>query len=166
MSDTTDFGGAKRSQSQQRSADTGINPGSDNRTEMHNGVAERRGDQVSDLARRAKARVSEAAEPAKQKAKILAEDQKAAGADKLNQVAQAIDNAAGNLEGELPMTARTIREAAAGLERVSANLKNQSADDLAGTVGSFARSQPVAFFGGAVLAGFVLARFLKSSPEQ
>jgi hypothetical protein len=32
-------------------------------------------------------------------------------------------------------------------------------------VGKFAHTQPVAFFGGAVLAGLVLARFLKSSTE-
>jgi hypothetical protein len=118
------------------------------------------------LARRAQASVSEAVEPAKQKVKTLAEDQKAAGADKLKQVAQAIDSAAGDLEGELPMTAKTIRDAAAGLEQVSTNLKDRSVEDLTGTVASFARSQPAAFFGGAVLAGIVLARFLKSSPER
>jgi hypothetical protein len=166
MSDTTDFGGAKRSQSQQSSTSPEADPGSYGRTETQYGAAERRTDQVSDLARRAQASVSEAIEPAKQKAKTLAEDQKAASADKLKQVAQAIGNAAGNLEGELPMTARTIREAADGLEQVSANLKNSSMEDLTGTVGSFARSQPVAFFGGAVLAGIVLARFLKSSPDR
>jgi len=166
MSDTTDFGGAKHSQPQQSSASPRANPGSYGRTETQDGGAERRADQVSDFARRAQAGVSEAVEPAKQKAKTFAEDQKAAGADKLKQVAQAIDNAAGNLEGELPMTARTIREAAAGLEQVSANLKSRSVEDLTRTVGSFARSQPVAFFGGAVLAGFVLARFLKSSPDR
>jgi uncharacterized phage infection (PIP) family protein YhgE len=162
----TDSGGAKRSQSQQSAASPGANPRSYGRAETPYGAAERRADQVSDLARRVQAGVLEAVEPAKQRAKTLAEDQKAAGADKLKQVAQAIDNAAGNLEGELPMTAKTIREAAAGLEQVSANLKNRSVEDLTGTVASFARSQPVAFFGGAVLAGIVLARFLKSSPER
>ncbi len=166
MSDTTDFGGAKHSQPQQSSASPGANPGSYGRTETPYGAAERRTDQVSDLAGRAQAGLSEPVEPAKQKAKTLAEEQKAAGADKLKQVAQAIDGAAGNLEGELPTAARTIREAAAGLEQISANLKNRSVDDLTGAVSSFARSQPVAFFGGAVLAGLVLARFLKSSPER
>jgi len=166
MSDTTDFGGAKHSQPQQSSATRGANPGSYGRTETQYRAAERREDQISDFGRRAQAGLSEAVEPAKQKAKTLAEEQKAAGADKLKQVAQAIDSAAGNLEGELPMTAKTIRDAAAGLEQVSTNLKNHSLNDLAGEVGSFARSQPAAFFGGAVLAGLVLARFLKSSPER
>jgi hypothetical protein len=166
MSDTTDFGGAKRSQPQQSSATPGAHPRSYGRTETQYGAAERGGDQASDLARRAQTGPWEAVEPAKQKAKTFAEDKKTTGADKLKQVAQAIDNAAGNLEGELPTAARTIREAAAGLEQISANLKNRSVDDLTRAVSSFARSQPVAFFGGVVLAGLVLARFLKSSPER
>jgi hypothetical protein len=37
---------------------------------------------------------------------------------------------------------------------------------LLGIDGNFARSQPVAFFAGSVVSGFVLARFLKSSAER
>jgi hypothetical protein len=33
------------------------------------------------------------------------------------------------------------------------------------SLNNFARSQPAAFFGGAVLAGFALSRFFKSSAE-
>jgi len=116
-----------------------------------------------DFARNARAEVAGRVEPAVQSAKSLAEEQKSAGADKIKHVARAVDQAADHLERELPQAARTIRDAAARLEQVSAGLKDRSVDDLLGTFGSFARSQPVAFFGGAVLTGFILARFLKSS---
>ncbi|HEY7663080.1 MAG TPA: hypothetical protein VH934_08165 [Xanthobacteraceae bacterium] len=123
-------------------------------------------EQFAETAQRTQAQLNEDLGPAKRKAKDLAEENKAAGADKLKDVAQAIDSAAGQLEGEMPMAATAIRDVAAGLEQVSTKLKNQSVDDLASQVGSFARSQPVAFFAGAVLTGFVLSRFLKSSPVK
>jgi len=39
----------------------------------------------------------------------------------------------------------------------------QGVDDLIGSVDRFARQQPVAFFGTAVLAGLAVSRFLKSA---
>jgi hypothetical protein len=42
-------------------------------------------------------------------------------------------------------------------------VRNQSIEDIITAIDEFARRQPVAFFGGSVLAGFVLSRFLKSS---
>ena len=121
MSDTIDFGGAKRSQPQQSSASPGVNPGS--MAELRRNMERQSAAQTRSPTSHGepRPRVSEAVEPAKQKAKTLAEDQKAAGADKLKQVAQAIDNAAGNLEGELPMTAKTIR--ASTLAREPGRLK-------------------------------------------
>ena len=51
------------------------------------------------------------------------------------------------------------------IEEASSALKERSLDDLMGTFGQFARSQPAAFFATAALAGFALSRFLKSSGE-
>ena len=41
-------------------------------------------------------------------------------------------------------------------------MRSRDIGDVFATVADFGRRQPVAFFGGAVLAGFVLARFFKS----
>ena len=45
-------------------------------------------------------------------------------------------------------------------------MRERSLDDLIGTVEDFARRQPVAFIGGAVAAGFGLARLMKSSADR
>jgi hypothetical protein len=107
---------------------------------------------------------SELFEPIKQDALDRAEEQKRAGADRLSGMAQAVHQAADQLDPELPPQARTyIHEAADGIDRMSAAIRDRSVGDLMETAGDFARRQPAAFFGGAVLAGFVLSRFLKSS---
>jgi len=121
--------------------------------------------QASSLAERARMRVEATIEPIKNKAREFAEAGKEGGADKIGGVAAAVRRAAGDLEPDLPRAAGYARQAADTLERASAALRERSLDDLAGSVGRFARSQPAAFFGAAVLAGFALSRFLKSSAE-
>lgn len=113
-----------------------------------------------------KEQAAHAAEPAKEKARQFAEEQKAAGADRINAVAQAVHEAADKLEGNLPpRAAGYIHQAAGGLERASSAIRDRSLDDMLQMVSNFAREQPAAFFGGAVLAGFALSRFLKSSAD-
>jgi hypothetical protein len=103
---------------------------------------------------------------AKENISRLADDQKAAGAERIQGLARAVHGAASNLESELPQAAKPLHQAAAALERASTALKERSVSDLMNDVGKFARSQPVAFFGGTLLAGLVLARFLKSSTAR
>jgi hypothetical protein len=59
-----------------------------------------------------------------------------------------------------------IRQAAEGLDHVSGAVRTRDLDDLMESVEGFARRQPVVFLGSAVLAGFGLARFVKSSAER
>jgi hypothetical protein len=80
-------------------------------------------------------------------------------------VASAVDRAAGDLEEASPHTARLIRQAAARVEDFSSQIRDRSVDDLVVTARDFARRQPVAVFGGAVVAGILLSRFLKSTAE-
>ena len=65
----------------------------------------------------------------------------------------------------MPQAAGVIHDAAAKLEGAAASLRERSIDELVGSFSKFARKQPAAFFGGPVLAGFALSRFLKSSAE-
>ena len=99
----------------------------------------------------------------KNRARDFAETRKAAGADRLSGVAGAVERAASDLEGEAPQIARYIRDAAGGMRGFSSKLRDRSVDDIASEARDFARRQPLVVFGGAVLAGLALSRFLKSS---
>ena len=96
-------------------------------------------------------------------ARHLAEEQKGRGAQRLEGVARAVHSAASEFERDLPQAAGYIHEAASQIERASAAVREKSIEDIVAAIDDFARRQPVAFFGGSVLAGFVLSRFLKSS---
>jgi ABC-type transporter Mla subunit MlaD len=91
-----------------------------------------------------------------------AETQKDRGADVMQGFAKAIRTAAGELDQQSPQVARTFRGAATSVESLSHSLRGQSIGELFGAASGFARKQPVAFFAGAVVAGFALSRFLKS----
>jgi hypothetical protein len=106
---------------------------------------------------------AEQAEPIKQKALGFAEEQKRVGAERLVDAAHAASRAADDLEGKLPYAAKCVRDAAAGLERASSAIKEHGIEEVPALFSKAARAQPLAVFGGAVLAGFLLSRFLKSS---
>jgi hypothetical protein len=118
------------------------------------------------LSAEARARLSEAIDPLIGKAREAAEQQKATGAEQMSGVAAAVHRAADDLGSQLPQAATYIHSAADKLEEASSALKERSLEDLMGTFGQFARSQPAAFFATAALAGFALSRFLKSSGES
>ena len=71
----------------------------------------------------------------------------------------------GGGSGERAPVSRLVESAADGLERFSGALRNQDLDGLVNDLNSFARRQPVAFFGVALAAGFLAVRFLKASGE-
>lgn len=114
-------------------------------------------------ARNAQDKLSGAVEPLKDKMREIAEQQKDAGADQLGSIAEAVHGAAHELEGKLPAAADYIHSAAERIERASSDMRNRGVDDLISACGSFARREPAAFFGGAMIAGFAISRFLKSS---
>lgn len=126
-------------------------------------AAGRVAEDISSLGKKAKSNIAEAAESAKAEARRIATEQKNAGADRLGEVAGAVHGAARTLEAGMPQMASYVHGAAAQLEDAAKMLRHRNLDDLLDGIGSFARSQPVVFFGGAMLAGFALTRFLKSS---
>ncbi|HEU4659397.1 MAG TPA: hypothetical protein VFS63_01915 [Pseudolabrys sp.] len=105
----------------------------------------------------------EAAGAIKEKARATAEDVKAAGADQIAGVTRAVHGAADQLGQELPKAAGFIHAAAEKLEGASAGLRDKSVEEIVDSFGNFARRQPAVAFASAVLAGFALSRFLKSS---
>lgn len=139
-------------------------PFTDGSAEPHPGGPHGKPDRSLDAAaNRAQDALSGVVEPLKDKMREIVEQQKDVGADHLGSIAEAVHGAAHELEGKLPAAAGYIHSAADRLEQASSTIRDRGVDDLISACGSFARREPAAFFGGAMIAGFALTRFLKSS---
>jgi len=133
-------------------------------------------DKVADIAEasaeQVKAKASVIGETAKEFAaqagetlKERANEQKNAGAEYVGSIADAIRRAAHEFDNELPIAAVYMRKAASKVEEISDTVQHGDLQDLVRGAQSFARRQPTAFLGLAVLAGFGAVRFLKSSRD-
>lgn len=137
-------------------------------------LADRARDGAADLAGQAR-RVADdvkheaegAIEHAKQSARASATKQKDAAADQMGGFAHALKTASDDLhERGQEFSAEYVKQAAGGLERISDLMHKRDLDQLVESVEDFARRQPVAFAGGAVVLGFGLARLMKASAER
>jgi hypothetical protein len=117
----------------------------------------------SAIAESAKNDFSELADAATQHARSFAEEGKETAAQQIGGIATAIRGAAREFERQMPQGAEIIRSAAATLESGAERLRQRSVDEWLQTANNFARNEPVVLFGGALLAGFALSRFLNSS---
>ncbi|HET7850793.1 MAG TPA: hypothetical protein VFL51_17215 [Pseudolabrys sp.] len=120
----------------------------------------------SDAEADAQSAMTEAADAIEDKARDAAEDVKARSADQITGMTRAARKAADELSRELPQAAGFIHSTAEKLEGASARLREKSIEDLVANFGDFTRRQPAVAFAGAVLAGFALSRFLKSSARS
>ncbi|MEA2890266.1 MAG: hypothetical protein QOI05_1059 [Bradyrhizobium sp.] len=119
-------------------------------------------DRASDAMDAAKDMASQATDKLKQ----AVDGQKNAGADYVGNLADAMRRAAREFDHDLPIAGAYIRKAAAQIEGVSDQIKTGNFSDLVSGAQDFARRQPTAFLGLAVLAGFGAVRFLKSSANS
>jgi uncharacterized phage infection (PIP) family protein YhgE len=106
------------------------------------------------------------ASQATDKLKQTVDGQKNAGADYVGNLADTMRRAAREFDHDLPIAGAYIRKAASQIEGVSDSIKTGNFSDLVRGAQSFARRQPTAFLGLAVLAGFGAVRFLKSSAHS
>ena len=104
-----------------------------------------------------------AAEALRNTAADFAETGKQQGAERIDRLGRAVHGAADELGKEIPQAADYVHTAAESLETAAEHLRSRSVEDLIGSFNRFARQQPVAAFAGAILAGFVISRFIKSS---
>jgi hypothetical protein len=118
--------------------------------------------QASEFVDAAKDVASEATDKLKQ----TVDSQKSAGADYVGSLAGTIRRAAKEFDGDLPIAGSYIRKAASQVEGVAGTIRTGNFRDLVRGAQSFARRQPTAFLGMAVLAGFGVVRFLKSSANE
>jgi len=110
-----------------------------------------------------KAKIGEMAAPLKDKAEQLAEDQKEVGTGHMRTLATAVHGAARELESGMPKIANAVHDVAQKIEETADDLRTRNIDELFEGFDRYARQQPAIVFGGALMAGFVLTRFLKSS---
>jgi hypothetical protein len=118
-------------------------------------------DHASDFVDAAKDVASQATDKFKQ----TVDGQKSTSADYVGSLADTIRRAAREFDGDLPIAGTYIRKAASQVEGVADTIRTGNFNDLVRGAQSFARRQPTAFLGMAVLAGFGVVRFLKSSAE-
>ena len=66
----------------------------------------------------------------------------------------------------MPKAAEVVHASAFRLEQGASALRDRSVDELMSGINDVARRQPLALFGGALVAGFAISRFLKSSVDR
>ena len=92
-----------------------------------------------------------------------AREQQRTGAEFIERLAGNVREAARAFESDVPFAARGINSAADYVEDTAEKIRNGSFRDLLDGATDFAKRQPAAFLGVAVLAGFAAVRFLKAS---
>ncbi len=119
-------------------------------------------DQAKATAFQMKNEVGEQVEKAKSALVDQVEHQKDRASGSLNQTADALNEAAGNLNAD-SVPRQLLSGAASGLRSVSEQMEGKNVGEIADGLSGFARRNPAAFLGGAVLAGFAIARFARAS---
>jgi len=104
---------------------------------------------------------------ARSRARSAFEHQQHRVADSIGSVAQALHQAANQLnEQNQDVAARYTDTAAERIERFADSLRDRNVDELVSQAEQYARRQPELFVGGAIALGFVLARFLRTSGNR
>lgn len=118
-------------------------------------AGQRLGDDASGLAQ-------DTYDQARRAAEGQAERTKGAAASEVENVANALRKAAGDMRQGSPQE-RTFGQIADSLADASEAIRDRDLGQIAGDVSNFAKRNPLAFLGGAALAGFAVTRFAKAS---
>jgi hypothetical protein len=130
-------------------------------------LSERARRKAGELAGDLKRQAEDSAQQMRRRARSAVDQQKEAAVGGIEGMAHALRSASDDLqERGQPVVAEYSRQVADGLESMANWVSRRNLDDLVGGVEDFARQRPVAFLGGAVVAGFALARFMKSSSAR
>ena len=109
-----------------------------------------------------RAGTSQAVNDASAMMRNLADQQMHKLGSRLGGVAQALHETAKHLERQNATAGRYADMAARRMDRVTEVLKERRVDELVDDAEDFARDQPLLFVGGALAAGFLLARVVRS----
>ena len=102
---------------------------------------------------------------AKGTATSFADQRKDTAAQSIADLAASLRDTGESFE-EQPSLKAFVGSAADGLDQLASGLRDRSFAEIYADVETMARRQPVAFGAGAAIAGFLLARFIKSSAEE
>jgi hypothetical protein len=154
---STQAGGAERASSDARSS----------AKEALRSTAEQVSDQVKEKAGELKRQAKETAHEVRDRAASMVDQQKHAAVGRVEGIAHALRTASDELRDQgQPMVAEYSRYAAEGLESMAQSIDRREIGDVVNGIEQFARERPGVFFGGALVAGFALARFMKSSSTR
>lgn len=112
---------------------------------------------AQNTARELRDKVSDAAEARAEAARDEFAEQADRTADQTHEAAQAYDNDS--------LQAQVLGQLADNIDALTDQMRRRSIPEMAEDAASLARRHPALVLGGAALAGFALARFLKASPE-
>jgi hypothetical protein len=135
----------------------------------HQNLAQDAKEQAKSLASDAKEQAKDVANQARDHVQTLVGQQKDQAAERLQSLAGALREAGRKLnEGEQAGDfGQYADRAAQQVEKLSTYLRDSELRDFVRDTETFARRRPEVFLGGTLIAGLMLARFLKaSSPEQ
>lgn len=135
----------------------------------HQNLAQDAKDQAKSLASDAKEQAKDMANQARDHVQTLVGQQKDQAADRLQSLAGALREAGHKLnEGQQAGDfGQYADRAAQQVEKLSSYLRDSELRDFVRDTENFARRRPEVFLGGTLIAGLMLARFLKaSSPSQ
>lgn len=123
---------------------------------------------LDDAAKAVKNSASGMFDDAKEMARSRLSEEKEGAASGIDGVANTLrDVVKGHDDGTgSDLLTKLAGSAADGLERLSSDLRNKDVGTMLRDVQSFARDQPVAFFGLTMAAGFLAGRFLKASESE
>ncbi len=95
----------------------------------------------------------------------VASEQKAAGAERVEHIAEAMRSSAETLEGSEQQLADLVGSAAGQLEGLAKSLREKDFPTLVNEMEDFGRRQPAIFMGAAVALGFGIARLAKAGSQ-
>lgn len=94
------------------------------------------------------------------------EQRKRSAAERVNGIAEAIERTGAQFTETEPTLADLANRIAGTVGNLATRLREGSIDDLVADTRALARRNPALFIAGGVVAGFVLARFVKASAHR
>lgn len=117
-----------------------------------------------DLADTAKETARDVRDAVSKSAEAKAEEARDTVADHVDRTADAAHSAAGAYDPN-SIQAQLLDQLANNIEGLTDRLRGRSIEEMTHDAANFARRNPALVLGGAAVAGFALARFLKATPE-
>jgi hypothetical protein len=137
----------------------------DERSESVSGKSDGARENLAAARHEAQQAAANAAETARRRGRDTLERAKASAADRAEDIAEALEATADNLEPDAAVAG--YGHSLAGMIRdLAGGIREREIEDVVGQLAGFARRNPGAFLAGSVVLGFGIARFVKATSER